>query len=105
MTNSRIKHMVVFCLTYDKNSPEAEKFLQDSYNSLSSINEVEKFEVLRQISSKSNYDFGFSMEFANKAAYEKYNLHPTHTSYVEERWKKEVISFQEIDFEDIGFYR
>jgi hypothetical protein len=56
---------------------------------------------MNQVSLKNNYDFGFSMEFANKEAYEKYNSHPSHIAFVKNRWENEVTTFLEIDFEDI----
>lgn len=101
MEEKRIRHMVIFSLKGDKNSPESEKFLQDGKSILSSIPVVEKFELLNQISSKNEYDFGFSMEFPNEEAYEIYNLHPLHIDFVNQRWKKEVIKFLEIDFNNL----
>ncbi len=41
------------------------------------------------------------MEFATRADYETYNQHPVHVGFVEERWKKEVASFLEIDYDEI----
>jgi hypothetical protein len=56
------------------------------------------FEVLRQVSPKMDFDFGFPMEFASQTDYDAYNAHPEHVKFVEERWKKEVVRFREIDF-------
>jgi stress responsive alpha/beta barrel protein len=39
------------------------------------------------------------MEFADRAAYETYNEHPEHVTFVQERWLAEVTDFQEIDYE------
>jgi heme-degrading monooxygenase HmoA len=99
MTTSNIKHMVVFKLHAGKNNANAEQFLKISAEELTTIPGVEQFEVLRQVSAKADYDYGFSMVFANQADYEAYNNHPVHTQYVAERWMKEVSSFQEIDFQ------
>jgi hypothetical protein len=59
---------------------------------------VERFEQLRQVSSKSDFRFSFSMEFADAAAYEAHNVHPLHRSFVENRWVSEVEAFQELDY-------
>ncbi|TXK70275.1 Dabb family protein [Paenibacillus sp. N3.4] len=77
---------------------EAEQFLVGSAQELAEIPGVEQFEVFRQVSTKTDYDYGFSMVFADQTAYDAYNVHPVHTAYVAERWVKEVSRFQEIDF-------
>lgn len=99
MKKGRIRHMAVFTLKSQKNSVDTKKFLADGEKILSSIPIVENFEVLKQVSKKYDFDFGFSMEFENQEAYDTYNAHPDHQAFVEERWKKEVERFQEIDFE------
>lgn len=99
MEKGRIRHMAIFTLKHEPDAPEAAQFLADGERILSLIPTVEKFEVLYQTSPKSNFDFGFSMEFANQEAYEAYNNHPEHVSFVQQRWEKEVERFQEIDFE------
>ena len=38
------------------------------------------------------------MEFADQSAYDRYNFHPDHVRFVEERWIPEVESFLEADF-------
>ena len=93
-----IQHMVIFNLKYDTNSPETLTFLKDGKRILSAIPGVKKFQVFSQVSKKNDYDFGFSMVFADRAAYEQYNNHPDHVHFVEQRWKKEVSQFLEIDF-------
>lgn len=97
MNSKRIKHMVIFNLQVDKDTAEAEQFLKGSALELAAIPGVEQFEVFRQVSAKTDYNFGFSMVFADQAAYDAYNVHPVHTKYVQERWVKEVSRFQEID--------
>ena len=59
---------------------------------------MEKFERLRQVSPKNDYAYGFSMEFADQAAYDAYNGHPVHTAFVRDRWQPEVERFLEIDY-------
>jgi hypothetical protein len=98
MDKQAIRHMVIFNLKYSKGSAEADKFLSDGKRILTSIPEVTKFEACNQVSPKNDYDYGFTMDFANQADYETYNAHPAHESFVEERWKKEVDRFLEIDF-------
>lgn len=98
MDKQAIRHMVIFDLTHQEGSYEAQQFLKDGEKILTSIPVVRRFEVLRQVSPKNDYDYGFSMEFNTQADYETYNLHPAHVQFVEERWKKEVVRFLEIDF-------
>jgi len=53
------------------------------------------------VSKKNDYAFGFSMEFADQAAYEGYNEHPKHVAFVKDRWEREVQKFLEIDYEPL----
>ena len=98
MTETRVRHMVLFSLKHAEGSAESQAFLADGYRLLRSIPGVQKLEVLKQISSKSDYDYACSMEFDDQAAYELYSAHPTHISFVNERFLVEVARFQEIDF-------
>jgi len=93
-----IRHTVVFTLRHAPGSSEERDFL-DAALALADIPGVEKFERLRQTSPKANYAFGFSMEFADRAAYDAYNVHPVHVAIVRDRWVPEVARFQEIDYE------
>jgi hypothetical protein len=93
-----IRHTVVFRLKHPAGSAEEKKFLADA-KALAKIPGVEKFEQLRQVSPKNDYTFGFSMEFADEAAYRGYNEHPEHVAFVRDRWMKEVEAFLEIDYE------
>ena len=68
MSSTRIKHMVTFSLHAGKDTPEAEAFLSQSVAELAPIPGVENFEVLRQVSLKNDYDYGFSMEFADPSS-------------------------------------
>lgn len=92
-----IRHTVVFSLAHPPGSVEEGAFLRDA-RQLATIPGVEKFEQLRQVSPKNDYAFGFSMEFADQAAYSAYNVHPDHVAFVRDRWLKEVIRFLEIDY-------
>lgn len=93
-----IRHTVVFKLKHLKDSPEEKVFL-DAIQKLSAIPGVQKFELLRQVSKKNNYDFGLSMEFESAKAYEAYSQHPDHNAFVQTYWVKEVKDFMEIDYE------
>jgi hypothetical protein len=92
-----IRHTVVFSLKHPRGS-EAERGFLEAALVLKAIPGVEKFEQLRQVSPKADYDFGFSMEFADQAAYQGYNDHPDHVAFVRDRWVPEVARFQEIDY-------
>lgn len=97
-TDATIIHTVAFNLMHESNSPEARKFLEDGRRLLSSIPTVQQFEVRKETSSKNDFEYGFSMKFADQAAYDTYNEHPIHVDFVENRWKKEVKDFMELDY-------
>ncbi|MCX5497421.1 Dabb family protein [Kaistia dalseonensis] len=92
-----IRHTVVFRLAHPKGSAAEAKFLADA-RILAAIPGVQAFEQLRQLSDKNEFDFGFSMEFADQAAYDAYNVHPDHVAFVRDRWVPEVQAFLEIDY-------
>src|SRR6478736_1188466 len=93
-----VRHSVVFKLKYPKGSPPEKAFL-DAASKLSSIRGVQKFECLRQVSKKNNYDYGISMEFDTQKAYDDYSNHPDHVAFVETFWLRDVADFLEIDYE------
>ena len=92
-----IRHTVAFTLKHPAGSVEETAFLYAA-RILAAIPGVEKFEQLRQVSPKCAHSFGFSMEFADQAAYTVYNDHPDHVAFVRDRWVPEVEKFQEIDY-------
>ena len=94
-----VQHMVIFNLPHKEGSSKAVKFLNDGNRILTGIPVVRNFQVFSQVSAKNDYQYGFSMIFSNQDDYESYNKHPDHVAFVEERWKKEVSDFLEIDFE------
>jgi hypothetical protein len=96
-----IRHTVVFTLKHAHGSLMEKAFLRDAKTALHDIPGVKKFEQLKQVSKKNDYAFGFSMEFANQAAYDGYNTHPKHVKFVQERWEREVQKFLEIDYEPL----
>ena len=95
-----IRHTVVFTLRHAVGSLKEKSFLRDA-QVLAEIPGVKKFEQLRQVSPKNDYHFGFSMEFADQAAYDGYNEHPKHIAFVRDRWAHEVEKFMEIDYEPL----
>jgi hypothetical protein len=95
-----IRHTVVFTLKHATGSLKEKAFLRDA-KILGEIPGVKKFEQLRQVSPKNDYRFGFSMEFADQAAYAGYNAHPKHEAFVRDRWEHEVERFMEIDYEPV----
>ncbi len=92
-----IRHTVAFRLRHAVGSAEEAAFLTEA-RGLADIPGVQKFEQLRQVSPKNGFRFGFSMEFADQAAYDGYNGHPFHVAFVRDRWMKEVEDFLEIDY-------
>ena len=93
-----IRHTVIFTLKHAAGSLQEKMFLRDARTALEKIPGVEKFEQLKQVSKKNDFAFGFSMEFADQAAYEAYNTHPRHVAFVRDRWEREVSKFLEIDY-------
>jgi Stress responsive A/B Barrel Domain len=93
----RIRHTVSFSLRHPAGSDAERDFLEAAAR-LGEIPGVEGFDVLAEVSPKNGFRFGLSMEFADGAAYEAYNQHPTHVLFVEERWLREVEDFLEIDY-------
>ena len=97
MNEERIRHTVAFALVHPEGSAGERDFL-DAAERLGTIPGVEMFELLAEVSPKNGYRFGISMEFANRAAYARYNEHPDHVRFVEERWLSEVSEFLELDY-------
>jgi hypothetical protein len=93
-----IRHTVVFSLKHKAGSAEEKAFIEAGKRILPAIPGVKKFEALRQVKKGTDYDFGFSMEFDDQAAYDAYNIHPAHQDFVQNRWMKEVSRFMEIDY-------
>jgi hypothetical protein len=97
MNEKRIRHTVVFALVHPEGSAGERDFL-GAAEGLAAIPGVEMFELLCEVSPKNGYRFGISMEFADRAAYERYNEHPDHVRFVQERWLSEVSEFLEVDY-------
>lgn len=99
-TNTNIRHVVVFNLKHELDDPKTAKFLEEGKEILTAIPEVKNFQVFRQVSKKTNFNFCFYMEFADSTAYKTYNDNPVHVKFVKERWETEVSDFMEIDLEN-----
>jgi Stress responsive A/B Barrel Domain len=93
-----IRHTVSFRLGHAVGTPEAENFFMNAER-LARIPGVTQFEILTQISEKSEFTHALSMEFADAAAYAGYNEHPDHLRFVTDIWLPEVEKAQELDYE------
>jgi heme-degrading monooxygenase HmoA len=98
LTPGRIRHSVAFSLRHEAGS-DAEADFMAAITALEQIPGVEAFELMREVSPKNDFDYGLTMEFADRAAYEDYNEHPQHVAFVADRWDVEVTNFLEIDTE------
>jgi hypothetical protein len=97
MVANRVRHTVAFTLVHEEGSVEEHDFLAAA-EQLADIPGVEAFELLAEVSPKNGYLFGISMEFADGAAYDRYNEHPDHIRFVQQRWLSEVSEFLELDY-------
>jgi len=93
----RLRHTVAFTLVHEEGSAEERDFLEAAEH-LATIPGVEAFELLAEVSPKNGYRFGISMEFADRTAYDRYNEHPDHIRFVQQRWISEVSEFLELDY-------
>jgi heme-degrading monooxygenase HmoA len=97
MVANRVRHTVAFTLVHEEGSAKESDFLQAAEH-LANIPGVEAFELLAEVSQKNGYRFGILMEFADRAAYDRYNEHPDHIHFVQQRWLPEVSEFLELDY-------
>ncbi len=97
MVGKRIRHTVAFTLVHGAGSTGERDFLEAAAH-LATIPGVEAFELLAEVSPKNGYSFGISMEFEDRVAYERYNEHPDHVRFVQDRWLSEVTEFLELDY-------
>ena len=95
-----IRHTVVFKFNDQVNTIKEKDFFI-AIKKLAAIPGVQKFECLKQIGKKNNFDFGVSMEFDGMADYELYNNHPMHVHFVQQYWMKDVEDFLEIDYQPL----
>ena len=93
-----IRHTVAFTLNHQSGSLQETEFIEAA-RSLAQIPKVKKFECLKEIGKKNNFNFGLSMEFDDMDAYEEYNKHPSHQRFVQDHWIPNVSDYIEIDYE------
>ena len=92
-----IRHTVVFRLKHAAGSAGETKFFEDGAE-LFKLPMIKNFERLKQVSKKTDFAYGFSMEFDDQSAYDTYNNHPVHRAYVRNVWVPNVEAFMEIDY-------
>ena len=96
-----IRHTLSFRLVHPSGSAAEQEFL-DAALTLAAIPGVQRFERLRQTSTRNDFTFGVSMEFADQRAYDAYVQHPVHRAFVAQRWVPEVDDFLELDYQPLG---
>lgn len=92
-----IRHSVILKLKSDISSDDKQAFF-DAVDKLEAIPNVQKFEVLKQISSKNKFKYGISMEFDTQKQYDIYSNHAEHVAFIQNFWMKNVEDFLEIDY-------
>jgi quinol monooxygenase YgiN len=95
--SNNICHNAFFKLK-DSLSTEDRKLFFDEIYKLADIEGVIDFKVVKETSSKNQFEFGATMQFKDQKAYEAYNQNPLHQKFVKEIWMKMVESFMEIDY-------
>ena len=92
-----LRHSVILKLKPALTEDEQCAFFK-AVDNLATLPNVQKFEVLRQISPKNKFEYGISMEFETQAHYDTYSTHPQHIAFVEDWWIPNVEDFLEIDY-------
>lgn len=92
-----IVHSVIFKLKYGKGSAQEKDFLA-SCDQLADIPGVHNLKSYRQTGKKNPFDFGLFMEFETAQAYEDYNRHPYHLTFIQKYWKTGIQDFMEMDY-------
>jgi len=95
-----IRHSVILTLRSSLSSEDKLQYFA-AVDELMQIPGVQKFEVLKQTSTKNPYEYGISMEFENQEAYDLYAGHSLHTAFVEKYWAACVEDFLEIDYQKL----
>lgn len=93
-----IRHSVILTLKSSLSPVDKLQYFE-AVNELKQIPGVQKFEVLKQTSSKNPFQYGISMEFESQQAYELYAGHSLHTAFVKKYWAVCVEDFLEIDYQ------
>lgn len=95
-----IRHSVILTLNSSLSESEKRQFFE-AVGELKHIPGVQKFEVLKQTSSKNSFEYGISMEFESQEAYDFYSNHSQHVVFVEKYWAACVEAFLEIDYQKL----
>lgn len=92
-----IRHSVILNLKTELSLKDKQAFFE-AVDKIANIPDVQKFEVLKQISSKNKFEYGISMEFDNQEQYDVYSNHAEHIAFIQNFWMKSVEDFLEIDY-------
>ena len=92
-----IRHSVILKLKNTISVEEKQAFFE-AVDTLADIPNVQKFEVLNQVSVKNKFEYGISMEFDNQEQYDSYSNHPAHLDFIQNFWIPNVKDFLEIDY-------
>jgi hypothetical protein len=92
-----ITHTVFFKLNHPAGSEEEADFLKAAL-ALGKIPGVKNLTCVKQVSKKNDFTYGLLMAFEDDKAYQLYNVHPDHVTFVTGRWHPEVAKFLEIDY-------
>lgn len=92
-----IRHSVILKLKSELSSDDKKAFFE-AVDKLAEIPNVQKFEVLKQISPKNKFEYGISMEFDTQEHYDFYSNHAQHQAFIQDFWIKSVEDFLEIDY-------
>ncbi len=95
-----IRHSVILTLNSSLSESEKRQFFE-AVGELKHIPGVQKFELLKQTSSKNSFEYGISMEFESQEAYDFYSNHSQHVVFVEKYWASCVEAFLEIDYQKL----
>jgi hypothetical protein len=95
-----IQHSVIFNLKHAIGSVEETNFFK-ALRQLALIPGVEEFKCLDQISPSNPFEYGVSMKFKDRQAYDHYNHNEDHKRFVEVFWARDVADFLEIDYTEL----
>lgn len=94
---SMIQHTVSFRLKHPVGSEAEAAFLREA-QALAKLPGVLEFRILKQLSSKSPFNFALSMYFSSEESYASYDAHPEHQAFVKEAWARDVEDYMELDY-------
>lgn len=95
-----ITHTVFFSFKSTVNEPGRRSFF-DGVNELKKIPGVKNLQIVKQTSAKNKFEYGITMDFDNEAIYNAYNIHPSHTAFINNYWLSNIDAFLEIDYQPV----